>query len=158
MASPRPGAPSTEILAGGTYQALGVLAHDRHVDHPSSSAFDALDGANVGVEIHDLAEGDDGTRVALDTVARARDGTEHGSVALVLEDVDRELGKGHARLLEELEPGVELDEGRRWDPGHSSEDPLCGLWVKTMISTKAGWVRSREGCARGGLGDRFRRR
>lgn len=66
-------------------EVLGVLAHDDHVDWVLGG-HDGLDGADVGVEVEALAEGDDGGGVALDGGGGGLDGAEEGAVALVLED------------------------------------------------------------------------
>jgi len=88
---------------------------------------DALDGADVGVQVHLLAEGDDGRRVAGDLVRGRRDGAEHGGRALGLERVDRLLGERRARLLEVLEAGIEGDEGGLGDARDGLEDALRRL-------------------------------
>ena len=88
-------------------QVFGVLAHNDHVNG-LGRRHDRLDRADVGVEVELLAQGDDGARVALDGGRGRGDGAEEGAVALLLEDLDRLVGQGRARLLERLEAGVQV--------------------------------------------------
>ena len=90
-------------------QVLGVLADDNHVDRLGGGQ-DGLHGPDVGVQVQLLPQRDDGRAVALDGGGGGADGAEQGSVALVLEHLDRLVREGRARLLEGLEAGLEVDE------------------------------------------------
>lgn len=89
-------------------EVLCVLADDDHVDWVGGR-HDGLYGADVGVEVEALAEGDDGGGVALDGCGGGLDGAEEGAIALVLEDLDGLVGEGGTGLLEGLEAGFEVD-------------------------------------------------
>lgn len=102
----------------GTDETLRVLSNNCHVDHSSSGSLDALDRSYVGVEIHLLTESDDGRAVAGDLVRRARNGTEHGSVAFLLQRLDRDRRQRGSRLLEALESCIQLYECRLGDPSN----------------------------------------
>jgi hypothetical protein len=89
-------------------QILSVLADNDHVDGLGGGQ-DGLDGADVGVEVELLAQGDDGARVALDGLGGRAHGTEQGTITLILEDLDGLVGEGGAGLLKGLEAGLEVD-------------------------------------------------
>jgi hypothetical protein len=88
---------------------LCVLADDDHVDGLDGGG-DGLYGADVGVEVELLAEGDDGGGVALDGGGGGGDGAEEGAVAAVAEGLDGLVGEGGAGALKGLEAGLEGDE------------------------------------------------
>lgn len=90
-------------------EVLGVLADNDHVDGLGGRE-DRLDGADVGVEVELLAQGDNGRRVALDGRRGGGDGAEEGTVALVAQNLDRLVGEGGAGALKRLEAGVEVGE------------------------------------------------
>ena len=68
-----------------THKTLGVLPDNDEVDGSSVHPLDALDGADVGVQVQVLSQRDDGGRVPGDLVRWGRDRTEHGSVTFLLE-------------------------------------------------------------------------
>jgi hypothetical protein len=88
---------------------------------------DTLHGSDVRVKVHLLPQRNNRARVTGDLVARARDSAEHGSSALATEGVDGLTGKSGTGLLEVLETGVEVDEGRLGDARDVLEDTLGGL-------------------------------
>lgn len=94
-------------------QVLGVLTHDNHVDQllAEQARGDALDGADVGVEVELLAKGDDGRGVALNGLGGRLYGAEQRTVAFCLEGVDGLLREGSTGLFEGLETGFEVDKG-----------------------------------------------
>lgn len=108
-------------------EVFGVLADNDHVNGLGVGE-DRLDGANVGVEVEALAQGDNGRRVALYGVRGGADGAKERALALVAQRVDGRVGQGGARLLKRLETGLEVDKvklelERRRD---GLEDPLAG--------------------------------
>lgn len=90
-------------------QVLGVFTDDDHVNGVLCG-HDSLDGADVGVEVQSLAEGNDGRAVALDGRRGRGDGTEESAIALGLEDFDGLVREGGAGLLEGLETSLEVGE------------------------------------------------
>lgn len=88
-------------------QVLCVFAHDDEVDFAAAIAH-ALHGADVGVEVELLAEGDDGGGVAFDFGGGGGDGAEEGGVAVGAQVVDGGGGERGAGLLE---VGVAAGEG-----------------------------------------------
>lgn len=92
-------------------QVLGVFAHDDQVDGVQGVGADGLDGADVGVEAHLLAQGDDWGGVAGGGLGGRGDGAEEGAVALLLERLDGRVGQGGAGSFEVVEAGGEVDEG-----------------------------------------------
>jgi hypothetical protein len=101
-------------------------------------ALNRLDGANVGVEVHLLPQGNDGRRVAGNFVGGGGNGTEHGSSALTTESLDGLAGESGAGLLEVLETSVEVDEGRLGDTRDRLKDALSSLksstdWISVFL-------------------------
>lgn len=106
---------------------LGVLADNDHVDGLGGGQ-DGLDGADVGIEVEALSEGDNGRGVALDGVGGRADGAEERALALVAQDIDGGIGEGRAGLFKGLEAGLEVDkvEFELERGGESFEDAAAG--------------------------------
>ena len=109
---------------------LGVFAHNDEVNGvlEDGRVPDRLDGPDVGVQVHALAESDNRGRVALCGSRGRAHGSEEGAVALGLERLYGLVGEGGARLLEGLEAGIEvhkreLEVQRR---GQSLEETTAG--------------------------------
>ncbi|KAI4127991.1 MAG: hypothetical protein LQ341_006733 [Variospora aurantia] len=82
-------------------EVLGVFAHDDEVDGGFGGR-DGLHGADVGVEVELLAQGNDGGRVAGDFLGRRGNGAEEGSGAFRAQGVDgfwREGGAGGEEVV-----------------------------------------------------------
>lgn len=76
-----------------TYQAFRVFTNDDAVNELFIvlGTPDANNGSNVGIQIQLLPQLDDGRAVTLNLVRRAGDGSEHGTVTVILESLDRLL-------------------------------------------------------------------
>lgn len=68
-------------------EVLGVLAHDDEVDGGGGGG-DGLHGADVGVEVEFLAQGDNGGGVSGDLFSGGGDGPEEGAGAFGAQGVD----------------------------------------------------------------------
>jgi len=90
-------------------EVFGILADNDQVNG-FGGRHDGLDGANICIQVEALAEGDNGRRVALDSMGRGADGAEEGTMTFVPQHVDGGIRERTPSLLEGLETRLEIDE------------------------------------------------
>lgn len=83
------------------------------------------------------------------------DGSKHGTIAFVLEHIDRLLGERVARLAKDLPSGEERDESRLGDVAPQSKEDSLGSGKNFLTNTIGRNETESEGVSDGGHDERF---